>query len=548
VKTLHKISGSADVMNVTAGPLDRIAVVGAGTMGRGIAYLFASHGRPTVLYNRGEATLQAARSYIAGDLDKRVGQGKLSEQERAGVLANLAFSTDLQSIANADLVVESIAEQEASKVALLADIASTVRRDTIIATNTSSLSVNKLAAAVAHNDRFIGLHFFNPAQLMKLVEIIPSFFTGADATERCRRLMVAIGKKSVVCKATPGFIVNRMARPYYLEGFRLLEENVAGAEQIDRALKAAGRFRMGPLELTDFIGQDVNYQVSTQIWQDLQYDARYTPVYLQRSLVDAGLLGRKNGRSYFDRAQPDQRQPEAGDAEGEATSLPIYGAQQLLFDMRNDPIEEEVASLEIYGAHPLFDLLERKARTRWPELRTERHAAPLGLGPHLLVNGRFIVKPSDGRTANLLSALGGRSAFVVDAALDYAAVSYLTAAHNAQATEQDKELFLALLNTAIEQVEFIKDTPGLIAARVLCSLINESVVMVESGICSREDIDLAATAGVNYAAGIFDWLKSLGRDVVRSTLTNLAQQLHPDRYRPHYSLQRETGPLKLAAA
>lgn len=269
------------------------AIIGAGTMGRGIAYLFAQKGIRTVLYNRNGNTLNQARDYIELDLNKKVEQGKIALQDKGAVLANLVFTSVFETIADSELVIETIAEQEQTKLEVLAAIAAAVKPDTLIATNTSSLSLNKLATAVTHSERFIGLHFFNPAPLMKLIEIIPAYFTAHATTERCRQLVTALGKRDVVCRATPGFIVNRMARPYYLEGFRLLEEHVARAPQIDRALKAGGHFRMGPLELTDFIGEDINYQVSRQIWQDMQYDARYTPGHLQRSLVDAGLLGKR---------------------------------------------------------------------------------------------------------------------------------------------------------------------------------------------------------------------------------------------------------------
>ena len=229
------------------------AIIGAGTMGRGIAYLFAQKGIRTVLYNRNGNTLIQAREYIVQDLDKKIEQGRVAPQDKDAVLANLTFSAEFGAIVDSDLVIETIAEHEQAKLEVLAAIAATVKPDTLIATNTSSLSLNKLSTAVTHNERFIGLHFFNPAPLMKLIEIIPAYFTAQVTTERCRQLVAALGKRDVVCQATPGFIVNRMARPYYLEGFRLLEEHVARAPQIDRALKAGGHFRMGPLELTDFI-------------------------------------------------------------------------------------------------------------------------------------------------------------------------------------------------------------------------------------------------------------------------------------------------------
>ncbi|CAI0873065.1 3-hydroxyacyl-CoA dehydrogenase NAD-binding domain-containing protein [Serratia proteamaculans] len=487
-----------------------VAVIGAGTMGRGIAYLLAQNGIRTLLYNRSGNNLNQARDYIIRDLDKKIDDGKISPQKKGEILANLVFSPIFDAIADSDLVIETIAEHEATKHEILAAIAATVKKEAIIATNTSSLSLNKLAAGVENNARFIGLHFFNPAPLMKLIEIIPSYFTSRATSLRCQQLVTALGKQFVVCKATPGFIVNRMARPFYLEGFRLLEENVALAPQIDRALKAGGHFRMGPLELTDFIGQDINYQVSSQIWQDMQYEPRYTPGHLQRSLVDAGLLGKKNGRSFF--------------AAPSAESNPL--------DASNDTL----TSLHFYGEHTLFDLLQQRALAIWPTLQIIHQPERPMLGRFIRVNDALAVKITDGRTANLLAELTDLDTFVIDAALNYSDTTYLVAAHNQDAAEANKALFLSLLQTLIPQVEFIKDSPGLIVARVLSSLINESVIMVESGVCSRADIDIAAVAGVNYADGIFAWLAQLGQKNVKATLDNMAQLLHSARYYPHYSL------------
>lgn len=501
--------------------INSVAVIGAGTMGRGIAYLLALNGIRTLLYNRSAHSLNQARDYIVGDLNKKIDNGKISQQKKGEILANLVFSPVFDAIADSDLVIETIAEHEPTKHEILAAIATTVKKEAIIATNTSSLSLNKLAAGIENNSRFIGLHFFNPAPLMKLIEIIPSYFTARVTTLRCQQLVTAIGKQFVVCKATPGFIVNRMARPFYLEGFRLLEENVALAPQIDRALKAGGHFRMGPLELTDFIGQDINYQVSSQIWQDMQYDPRYTPGHLQRSLVDAGLLGKKNGRSFFSPSADTAPPPAAGGG--------------------------TLSSLHFFGEHPLFDLLQQHALATWAPLPITRQPEHPVLGRFIQVNDSLAVKITDGRTANQLADLAGLDTFVIDVALNYANTAFLVAAHSQQASETNKALFITLLQAVIPQVEFVKDSPGLIVARVLSSLINESVIMVESGVCSREDIDIAAVAGVNYADGIFAWLAQLGQKNVKSTLDNMAQLLHSARYYPHYSLLHTTRP-ELAVA
>ncbi len=226
--------------------INSVAVIGAGTMGRGIAYLLALNGIRTLLYNRNGNHFRQAQDYIVGDLDKKIDNGKISQQKKGEILANLVFSPVFDAIADSDLVIETIAEHEPTKHEILAAIAATVKKEAIIATNTSSLSLNKLAAGIENNSRFIGLHFFNPAPLMKLIEIIPSYFTARTTTLRCEQLVTAIGKKFVVCKATPGFIVNRMARPFYLEGFRLLDKITIIQGGFGKSYGAAGGYIAAP--------------------------------------------------------------------------------------------------------------------------------------------------------------------------------------------------------------------------------------------------------------------------------------------------------------
>ncbi|MEL6116923.1 3-hydroxyacyl-CoA dehydrogenase NAD-binding domain-containing protein [Photobacterium sp. SP02] len=490
--------------------IKQLAVVGAGTMGRSIAYLFAMHQIQVVLYNRKEETLKSAATYIAEDLKRRESKGKITQQEAEQIQSKIQYTTRMETLANSDIVIESIAEDESLKADILAAIEQNVSTDCIIATNTSSLSLNKLSAALKHKVRFIGLHFFNPAHIMKLVEIIPSFFSSPATTQACQALLDQVDKRSVICQATPGFIVNRMARPFYLEGFRLLEEGVATAQQIDKALKAGGQFRMGPLELTDFIGQDVNYEVSRQIWKAMQFDARYTPGHLQLSLVDAGLLGRKNGHSYFQSASDEERSDSLA---AKAFTAPV--------------------SIQISGQHAFADYLKTMLTTRSDAIRIEHTEAQ---GPALIcVNESFVISVTDGRTAESLARVHGMDTFVIDWALDYSVSDYLVAAHNKGVRAEHRELFLMLMQYLFPKVVLIKDSPALIVARVLCSLIHESILMTESGICTRQDIELASVDGVNYAKGIFTWLQWLGEGPVIQTLSQMAALLNTSRYTPHYS-------------
>ncbi|MEW7001496.1 3-hydroxyacyl-CoA dehydrogenase NAD-binding domain-containing protein [Serratia ureilytica] len=214
-------------------------------MGRGIAYLFAQKGIRTVLYNRNGNTLNQAREYIAQDLNKKVEQGKIALQDKGAVLANLVFTSVFETIADSELVIETIAEQEQTKLEVLAAIAAAVKPDTLIATNTSSLSLNKLATAVTHSERFIGLHFFNPAPLMKLIEIIPAYFTARATTERCRQLVAALGKRDVVCQATPGLSSTAWPAPTTWKGSACWKNTWRARRRSTAPSRPAGTFAWG---------------------------------------------------------------------------------------------------------------------------------------------------------------------------------------------------------------------------------------------------------------------------------------------------------------
>ncbi|HAE2269086.1 TPA_asm: 3-hydroxybutyryl-CoA dehydrogenase [Salmonella enterica subsp. salamae serovar 60:g,m,t:z6] len=493
------------------GLINFVGVVGAGTMGRGITYLLALKGIKVILFNRSEVNLNKTKDYISNDLQRKLEKNKITEESKCNVLSKIIYSNQLEAISDCELVIETIAESERVKISILSEIEEITRQDAIIASNTSSLSLNKLASSLEHPERFIGLHFFNPAQVMKLVEIVPAYFTSKDITLQIKDFVTSLDKKYVVCKPTPGFIVNRMARPFYLEGFRLLDENVAHPSQIDLALKAGGYFRMGPIELTDFIGQDINYQVSRQIWESMDFDPRYTPSILQRSLVDAGLLGNKNGCSYFTKKIVDE------------SSVP----QRII----SSPY-----IIHFHGNHSLFSTLAQKVKSFWPDISLKMLPEIEDIGNCIVVNADLIIKITDGRTANQIFRQKSLDTFIIDVSLDYSNTNYLVAAHNDSACENNKSIFMTLMQTVIPKIEFIKDSPGLIVGRVFSNLINESVFMVENGICTRDDINTAAVYGVNYSNGIFNWLEEIGPSNVHSILHNISQLLPSARYYPHYSL------------
>jgi 3-hydroxybutyryl-CoA dehydrogenase len=279
--------------------LHHIAVIGAGTMGSGIAQVAATAGCSVQLVDAFPEALQRAEKNLQITLAKLVEKGKISQEESVRIAGNIRYESSVSSLSNAQLVIEAIVENLEVKRKLFSELESIVSADCILASNTSSLSIASIAASCKKSNRVIGIHFFNPAPLMQLVEVIPAVQT---SNEVCNQIAstISVWKKTVaICKDTPGFIVNRVARPFYSEAIRLYEEGAADFATIDQAMKGIG-FRMGPFELMDFIGNDVNYAVTESVFTSFYFDPRYKPSFTQKRLSEAGFFGRKSGRGYYD--------------------------------------------------------------------------------------------------------------------------------------------------------------------------------------------------------------------------------------------------------
>lgn len=278
--------------------INSICVCGAGTMGSGIAQVAAQAGIYTLLYELNSAVLENARTRISQDLNKLVEKGKLSAAEKEKIERNIQFTNDLQTCL-ADFFIEAIVEKQEIKSAVFNQLAELNHSECIFATNTSSLSVTAIAASVKNPERVIGMHFFNPAPLMKLVEVVKGKQTNDITVQTTYELAKQLGKTPVICKDSPGFIVNRVARPYYLESLRLAEEGLVSFSQADRLLEASG-FKMGPFKLMDLIGNDVNYAVSCSVYEQLGKPERLQPSPIQQEKVENGELGKKSGKGYYD--------------------------------------------------------------------------------------------------------------------------------------------------------------------------------------------------------------------------------------------------------
>ena len=282
-----------------------VGVIGSGTMGAGIAQVAATAGNKVLLFDSNPEALQQGKVNLERILSRLVEKGKYPEEKKTAILSHIDYIETLREIATADLVIEAIVENAEIKKEVFKKIESLVNDECIIASNTSSLSIASLASALKRPERFIGIHFFNPAPLMKLVEIVPAIQTGAGVTQCAKEVIDRWGKVTVMAKDTPGFIVNRVARPFYGEAIRIYEEGIANAATIDWAMKAIGGFRMGPFELMDFIGHDVNYTVSETVFKAFFYDPRYKPSFTQKRLVEAGYLGRKSGKGFYNYENPE---------------------------------------------------------------------------------------------------------------------------------------------------------------------------------------------------------------------------------------------------
>lgn len=278
-----------------------IGVVGSGSMGSGIAQVAATNGHMVILYDNDPAMLDKAKAGLNKILKSLEEKGKI--QSAKEILDRIVFASNLSAFAGCGLIIEAIVENLSVKQQLFSDLEKLVSADCILATNTSSLSVTLIASSCANPERVIGIHFFNPAPLMPLVEIIPAVQTNNKITDQSKILIDSWGKTTVLAKDTPGFIVNRVARPFYGEAIRIYEEGFADFVTIDWAMKEFGGFKMGPFELMDFIGNDINYTVTETVFKEFFYDPRYKPSFTQKRMVEAKRLGRKTGKGYYDYAE-----------------------------------------------------------------------------------------------------------------------------------------------------------------------------------------------------------------------------------------------------
>ena len=278
----------------------KVSVIGAGTMGMGIAQIAATKGHKVCLYDNYDGAIENANKRIKKILNRLVEKKRITDLEKKEIINRIHFSTKLDEIQKSNIVIEAIIENIKIKKDVFSKIEEIVDKDCILASNTSSLSIASIASACEHAERVIGIHFFNPAPLMPLVEIIPAIQTSENTLIEAKKIIDGWEKVSVITKDTPGFIVNRVARPFYGEAIRIYEEGIADFATIDWSMKEIGGFKMGPFELMDYIGNDINYIVTETVFRSFYFDPRYKPSFTQKRMMEAGYLGRKTGRGFYD--------------------------------------------------------------------------------------------------------------------------------------------------------------------------------------------------------------------------------------------------------
>ncbi len=483
-----------------------VAVVGAGTMGSGIAQIAAAAGHPVFLFDSVDGVVDRALSDLRARMDRSVEKGRRTAEAAEQILNLVVGCGWLAECAPAALIIEAVVEDLDIKRRALAEIEKLAAPQAVIATNTSSLSVTAIAAEMLRPHRFVGMHFFNPAPAMPLVEIISGAATDPAAARLAAATVADWGKVPVHCASTPGFIVNRVARPFYGEALRMAADGVGDYATIDAVMTGSGGFRMGPFALMDLVGLDVNLAVSKSVFAQSFHDARFAPHVLQQSLVDAGRFGRKSGQGFYE-----------------------YGAdapQTVPVTMAAAPAP---ANVEAHGdlgwAAGLVDRLLAAG--------VEVDAVAAGGPGHLIFNGLHLV-PTDGRTATELASqqtFGSDNVIVFDLVHDWDSVTRVGIAAADQADTDKIEHAAALFQSFGCEVSQLDDSHGLVVMRTVAQLAAVAADTVGQGIAAGADVDTAMKLGTNYPSGPLEWADRIGAGRIAAVLSNLRSGFGEDRYR-----------------
>jgi 3-hydroxybutyryl-CoA dehydrogenase len=480
-------------------------------MGGGIAQVAATAGHTVHLFDAAAGAPELAIGTIAKFLDRAVEKGQMDPARRAAILARISPTRKIEDCAEAMLVIEAVGEDIEIKRKLFAALEALVAPAAILASNTSSLSIAAIARGLRQPARVVGMHFFNPAPILPLVEVVSAPGTAPEVSQCVYDTARAWGKMPVHCRSTPGFIVNRCARPFYGEALRLLGERASDPATLDAIMREAGGFRMGPCELMDLIGIDVNFAVTKSVHAAYSGDPRYQPSLVQQELIEAGHLGRKTGRGFFDYSP--------GAPRATARSEPPAAAP------RRVVIEGNLG--------PAEDLVARLARSGIAHTRADSRD-----GDGVIVLDDADLALTDGRTATGRAAGRRRNLVLFDLALDYGSAKRIAVASADQAAPEARAAAVGFFQMLGIQVSVIDDAPGLVVMRTVAMLANEAMEAVQWGVASAGDIDLAMMNGVNYPLGPLAWADAIGLARVLALVDNLAAHYGEDRYRASPRLRR----------
>ena len=485
-----------------------VLVAGAGAMGTGIAQVAAGSGHEVMLYdNRAGATGDALRG-LEETLRKLVDRGRIGGKDARNTLARIRPVDHLEGAAGAGLAVEAVSEDIGVKRGLFAELEDRLDAGAVLATNTSSLSVTAIAAGLRSPGRLVGMHFFNPAPVMKLVEVVSGLDTDPRVAEAVFALAGRWGKVPVHAASTPGFIVNRIARPFYAEALEVLQERACDHVAIDACLRGAG-FRMGPCELMDLIGHDTNFAVTESVYHANFMDRRYKPSLIQKALVEGGRLGRKSGQGFY------RYGPDAGTVD---TEVPVHTYRP-----------PDTGGVILHGRDFVADLLGERLRE-------------LGLSfEQVTGSGWTGIESPDGQlrlTEGLPASALGENVAVFDLPVACGRESVLAMSCSARASADWQAHSAGWLAALGFVPRMIGDVPGLVVARTIAMLINEAADAVQQGVCTESAADDAMKLGVNYPGGPFEWLSQWGIAPVIGLLDHLDAYYRGERYRVSPLLRR----------
>jgi 3-hydroxybutyryl-CoA dehydrogenase len=514
-----------------------VGVVGAGTMGAGIAQLAATAGARTLLHDPVPEALARGLEGIRRRLAREAERGRLSEDEARAAADRLEAVAEVEALAPCGLVIEAAPERLELKRDLFAKLAGIVAPDAILASNTSSLSVTAIAAGVPGPERVVGMHFFNPPPVMKLVEVVAGDATSRAAVERARAAGEAMGRHPIEAADVAGFLVNRCNRPFGLEALRLVQERIATPEQVDRICRLGGGFLMGPFELMDLVGIDVGFEISKSFYAQSFGEPRWRPSPLAERMAAAGRHGRKTGRGWYEypanggRHRPeDPEPPRAGGGDG---AVAVIGGGPLAEELRTLARD---SGFEVRGAGATL-VVDCEPGSGGAA------AAPDGSGSA----GGEAAAPGSGAAAPggpprvVLCAAAPLAAIDAEAVGCYAApplgalVELTRGPRTAPAAASAAERFFAALG---RHVEWVGDAPGLVLGRIVCQLVNEACFALGEGVGSASDIDAGMVLGLNHPRGPIEWGDAIGPAAVLAVLDALQDEYREERYRPAPALVR----------